>query len=174
MKNIQISHAQKGFTLIELMIVVAIIGILAAVAIPQYQQYTARTAAVDALSGIRPIQIAVGEFAQLNRALPEAYADLNSLVDGTEANTCSGITATNAITTFPADGAAQNATIEVTSTFYANGGTIAAACGGGTANVPAPLAGETLVFTGTANAQGVVNWAITGGTVTAAYRPSLR
>ena len=73
---------QKGFTLIELMIVVAIIGILAAVALPAYQDYTVKAKVSEVILAASSAKTAVSESAQVNSAMPLAA----SLVVDTQAS----------------------------------------------------------------------------------------
>ena len=81
-------RASFGFTLIELMIVVAIIGILAAVAIPQYQNYVARTQVAEGLSLASGIMTALAEYYDVHGEFPPGRnVATNFTVLGIAANT---------------------------------------------------------------------------------------
>ena len=68
--NRLVHKCSKGFTLIELMIVIAIIGILAAVALPRYQDYTVRAKVTELVLAANPAKLAATESAQLKGAMP--------------------------------------------------------------------------------------------------------
>ena len=73
---------QKGFTLIELMIVVAIIGILAAVALPAYQDYTIRAKVSELVLAASSAKVTVTENMQTNASTANANAGASITVSG--------------------------------------------------------------------------------------------
>ena len=140
---------QKGFTLIELMIVVAIIGILAAVALPAYQDYTVRARVTEGLVLTASAKTAVAE----NAANGMPFASGWSAPTATSNVTSVGINQTTGEITATMTSRAGNGTILVTPT---SGG--AALSGSATSSV-VPSAGS-------------ISWACTGGTVAPKYRPA--
>ena len=158
---------QKGFTLIELMIVIAIIGILAAIAIPAYQNYTIRAQVSEGLSLAGGIETAFDEcYANKGTAIGGCISlpavGINNVISGTYVTSMtlkSGvITATYGGTNANANIAGKTITLAA---YQSPNGDISWICSGPTANtVPAGL---TVVTGGT----GVV-----AGTITnAAYVP---
>lgn len=107
------AQMQKGFTLIELMIVVAIIGILAAIAIPQYQNYVAKSQVSRVMS----------EVGSLRTAAESCILD-GKLTVGTAAGNCQlGNTTSNLVSTFTPTLGSATANATLVATFGTNAAT---------------------------------------------------
>jgi type IV pilus assembly protein PilA len=102
MKNVQ-----KGFTLIELMIVVAIIGILAAIAIPAYQDYTIRSKVTELINAAGVCKTSVAEFYQSKGVMPANIGEAGCSDVGTANSSPPAVTAGDILVTATGGLAAQ-------------------------------------------------------------------
>jgi type IV pilus assembly protein PilA len=134
LRRFEMRKVQQGFTLIELMIVVAIIGILAAIAVPAYQDYTARSQASESLSATGGLRADLAVAFSENNAFPAA---------GSDTHTAAGLIVGKY---FPAGAVSVGAADGVVSVLYATG----------------VLAGQTMTLTPTAANGQISQWTCTG------------
>ena len=136
---------QQGFTLIELMIVVAIIGILAAIAIPAYQDYTARAQVSEAVNLSAGLKATIAEIYNQEGSFNNADSGSAGLPLATDVvgKYVSQVNVTDGV---------------ITATMKASG-------------VAAPIASKTITLS-PVTASGSIQWVCTGGDLDNKYRPA--
>lgn len=127
---------QQGFTLIELMIVIAIIGILAAIALPAYQDYTVRAKMSEPIAQLAEAKSSVTEYYSANNRLPGALT--------ATANTDAGVLITRtslyvSLITITDDSALITATVPQSA-------------------IPGATGDQTIELSGSTQTDGTINW----------------
>ena len=172
--------AQKGFTLIELMIVVAIIGILAAVALPAYQDYTIRARVSEGIVLASSAKLAVAENASNGKAFATGWSPAlkTANVDSIAINDVNGkITIDYTAAAGGTNGVGTKDTITVVPTAEFPGTPLIPAVGvpgdsNYAAEIPAVPASDQVALAVGVVPVGSIRWNCTGGDLAVKYRPA--
>lgn len=143
---------QQGFTLIELMIVVAIIGILAAIAIPAYQDYTTRAKISEVMVMASAAKTSVSEYYLSTNRMPASTSEAGVNTDVTQSDYLVQTAGTGIIFATNGTGATLTYTLDKD-------------------NIAIGTADATIVFQGSGSSNGV-RWTCNTGTLAAKYLPA--